>query len=213
MTRFSDDDRERIRLDLVEAGHDCFTRFGFDRTRVSDVTDAAGIGTSTFYQFFDSKEALYLTVLIKERERLLEILESAMSGAKTPREEAEIILRTTLGEVRTNPLIRRLFVGGEIRKLDSQLDGATRETDLSSSQSESPQTFERILQQPDEWVECDDVWIDDPDIVRGIMRSVLFVTQARETSLIPADSYEAIEEALVETLVAGLFKPEDHSSD
>jgi len=177
------------------------------------VTDAAGIGTSTFYQFFDSKEALYLTVLIKERERLLEILESAMSGAKTPREEAEIILRTTLGEVRTNPLIRRLFVGGEIRKLDSQLDGATRETDLSSSQSESPQTFERILQQPDEWVECDDVWIDDPDIVRGIMRSVLFVTQARETSLIPADSYEAIEEALVETLVAGLFKPEDHSSD
>ncbi|CDK40335.1 TetR/AcrR family transcriptional regulator [Halorubrum sp. AJ67] len=211
MTQFTNEDRKRLRRELIEAGHDYFTRFGFDRTRVSDVTSEVGIGTSTFYQFFDSKEALYLTVLLSERERLFETLESAMVAAETPREEAEMILRTTLGEVRTNPLIRRLFVGGEIRRLESQLDGATYEGDLTSEQFESPTTFKRVLQQPDEWVEHDEVWIDDPDVVRGLMRSVLFVTQARNTPIIPDDSYEAIEEALIETIVAGLFTTEENT--
>jgi len=70
MTRFSDDDRDRIRAELVEAGRDLFARHGFDRTRVRDVTEAVGIGTSTFYQFFDAKEDLYLAVLLVERDRI-----------------------------------------------------------------------------------------------------------------------------------------------
>jgi AcrR family transcriptional regulator len=209
MTRFTDEDRKRLRAELIEVGHDYFTEFGFDRTRVSDVTSEVGIGTSTFYQFFDSKESLYLTVLINERERLFETLQSAMVDGETPREEAETILRTTLDEVRTNPLIRRLFVSGEIRRLESQLDGTTYEGNPTSKQFESSQTFERILQQPDEWVERDEVWIDDPDVVRGLLRSVLFVTQARDTPIIPDGSYEAIEEALIETIVAGLFTTEE----
>ena len=113
MTRFSDEDRERIRRELVEAGRELFTQHGFDRTRIKDVTEAVEIGTSTFYQFFDSKEELYHAVLIDERDRLFETLESAVADAETPREEAETILRTTLTEVKSNPLIRRLFVDGE----------------------------------------------------------------------------------------------------
>jgi hypothetical protein len=34
-----------------------------------------------------------------------------------------MILRTTLEQVRSNPLIRRLFVQGEIRRIDEQLNG------------------------------------------------------------------------------------------
>ncbi|MDB2239693.1 TetR/AcrR family transcriptional regulator, partial [Halorubrum ezzemoulense] len=38
MARFTDEDRERIRKELIEAGHKLFAQFGFDRTRVSDIT-------------------------------------------------------------------------------------------------------------------------------------------------------------------------------
>ncbi|TKX74439.1 TetR/AcrR family transcriptional regulator [Halorubrum sp. GN11_10-6_MGM] len=141
MTRFSNEDRERIRGDLVEAGHDCFARFGFDRTRVSDVTDVVGIGTSTFYQFFNSKEELYLAVLLNEREHMFETLESAVAEAATPREEAEAILRTTFGEVRSNPLIRRLFVDGEIRRIKSQLDETAAEENATGNCSESATVY------------------------------------------------------------------------
>jgi AcrR family transcriptional regulator len=172
---------------------------------VSDVTDEVGIGTSTFYQFFDSKEALYLAVLLNEREHLFATLEAAIADAETPREEAEATLRTTFEEVRSNPLIRRLFVDGEIRRIESQLDDTTAEGDLTGDCSNSSTVHGRVLPHPDRWVESGAARIDDPDIVRGLFRSVLFVTQARETPVVPDGTYEAIEEALIETIVAGLF--------
>ena len=226
VTRFSDEDRERIRGELTEAGHELFALHGFDRTRVSDVTDAAGIGTSTFYQFFDSKEELYLAVLIAERERLFDQLEAAVAEAETPRAEAETILRTTLGQVRSNPLIRRLFVDGEIRRVEAQLDGASFSDageedgddaracaagDGDSGDNETP--FERVLPQPEEWVARDDFRIDDPEIVRGLLRSLLFVTQARETPVVPDGTYDAVEETLIETVVAGLFAGEETTGE
>ena len=220
---FSDEDRERIRGELIEAGHELFALHGFDRTRVSDVTDAAGIGTSTFYQFFDSKEELYLAVLVAERERLFDQLEAAVAEAETPRAEAETILRTTLGQVRSNPLIRRLFVDGEIRRVEAQLDGAGfddasegnddpggcaaggTEGTIGGGDGDAETGFGRVLPQPEEWVARDDFRIDDPEIVRGLLRSLLFVTQARETPVVPDGTYDAVEETLIETVVAGLF--------
>jgi len=44
MSRFSPADRERIRSELVVEGRELFARFGFERTRVKDVTDAVGHG-------------------------------------------------------------------------------------------------------------------------------------------------------------------------
>jgi len=37
------------------------------------------------------------------------------------------------------------------------------------------------------------------------MRSLLFVTQARETPVVPDGTYDEVEEALIETVVEGLF--------
>ncbi|MFO8116319.1 MAG: TetR/AcrR family transcriptional regulator, partial [Halorubrum sp.] len=45
MSGFSDAERERIRGELVAAGRELFERFGFERTRIKDVTEAVGIGT------------------------------------------------------------------------------------------------------------------------------------------------------------------------
>ncbi|MCW8172898.1 hypothetical protein D8S78_14755 [Natrialba swarupiae] len=34
-----------------------FARFGLERTRIKDITEAVGIGTSTFYQFSTRKNS------------------------------------------------------------------------------------------------------------------------------------------------------------
>ncbi|PHQ46492.1 transcriptional regulator [Halorubrum sp. C3] len=228
MAQFTDKDRERIRKELIEAGHTLFAQFGFDRTRVSDITEEVGIGTSTFYQFFDSKEELYLVVLTSEREQLFEHLETAVAEMKTPQAEAEMILRTTLEQVRSNPLIRRLFVEGEIRRIDEQLDetnyddatstGGDNDTDIISEDNTctNPNTGSeadfRVLPQPEEWVARDDVRIDNPDIVRGLLRSLLFVTQAQNTPVVLNETYDEVEEALIDTVVTGLFADQSMTS-
>ncbi|ELZ32397.1 hypothetical protein [Halorubrum tebenquichense] len=90
--------------------------------------------------------------------------------------------------MRSNPLIRELIVDGEIRRIELQLDDTTAEGDLIDDYSESAGAYGRVLPQPDKWVESEAVWINDPDIIRGVFRSVLFVTQAREAPVASDDT-------------------------
>lgn len=195
MSRFSEDERERIRTQLVEEGKEQFTHFGFERTRIRDVTDEVGIGTSTFYQFYDSKAKLYAEVLDRERKHLQERLDEAVGSCGSTREEVRTVLRMLLTEVRTNSLISRLIIGDELRTVQQELsEGAHESTSVDDAYV-------------DAWTEDPAFRFDDPDVVRGVFQSLVFTTRVEE--LAPDDdldtSYEAIEDGLIETIVAGLF--------
>lgn len=207
MSRFSEADRDRIRSQLVEAGRELFARFGFERTRIKDVTEAVDIGTSTFYQFFDSKEALYVEVLCAERDRLEARIDEAVSAATTPRDEVRTMLETMFHEVRSNPLISRLIVENELSTLQNRLSDTERES-LAASIRESDLSY------ADRWVTLDEFRIDDPEVVGGLIRSLVYTTRSQET-LTEADTadYEAVEAALIETVVDGLFANGPNDSD
>lgn len=200
MSRFSAADRDRIRSQLVEAGRELFAQFGFERTRIKDVTEVVDIGTSTFYQFFDSKEALYVEVLCTERDRLEARIDEAVSAATTPREEVRTMIETMFREVRSNPLISRLIVENELYTLRERLSDAERES-LAASIRESDLSY------ADRWVALDEFRIDDPEVVSGLIRSLVYTTRSRETLTESGDAadYEAVEAALIETIVDGLF--------
>ncbi len=200
MSRFSEEDQERIRSELVEEGRELFARFGFERTRISDVTDAVGIGTSTFYQFFDSKEALYVAVLRVERDRLEALIDEAVAEADTPEDEVRALLRTLFREVRASPLISRLIVEGELRELEDRLSDAERES-IANERPESELTH------ASRWVQVDGFRFDDPELVRSMFRSLVFVTRSRDSMIGATDliAYEEVEEQLIETIVDGLF--------
>jgi len=57
--------REHI-LDAAEA---CFTRNGFHRTTMQDLAREAAMSPGNFYRYFESKEALVLGLVERERER------------------------------------------------------------------------------------------------------------------------------------------------
>lgn len=202
MTRFSEAERERIRARLIEAGSELFARFGFDRTRISDITEAVDIGTSTFYQFFDSKESLYVAVLCVERDRLYAELDEAVSTADTPKAEVRTMLATLLRKVRTGPLISRLIVDDEIRGI--------RERVPESEWAEMHSADDRVeLSYAEEWVELESFRLDDPAVVRGLFRSLVFITRARDRPMGETERYapyEAVEAAIIDTVVEGLFE-------
>lgn len=178
--------------------------------------------------FFDSREQLYLVVLVSECDQLFEDIEAAVGEVETSQAEAEMILRTTLEQVRSNPLIRRLFVEGKIRRIDELLNrtnyddatdtgdgnntGTISEGDSDNTPDTGVEADFRVLPQPEAWVARDDVRIDDPDIVRGLLRSLLFVTQARDTPVVLNETYDEVEEALIDTVITGLFADESMSS-
>ena len=200
MTRFSDEDRDRIRGELIEAGRELFTRHGFERTRIKDVTEAVGIGTSTFYQFFESKEMLYVAVLERERDRLIERVDAAVAGAGTPREEVRMMLETLFREVRSDPLISRMIVENELQALIDRLSESERES-LAATPSEQP------LGYAERWVDLASFRFDDPDLVRDAVTSLVFTTRSQELvrNGETVSDPERIDQALIDTIVAGLF--------
>ncbi|ELZ50801.1 transcription regulator [Halorubrum coriense DSM 10284] len=202
MSRFSDEDRERIRSQLVETGRELFTQYGFERTRISDLTTEVGIGTSTFYQFFDSKEELYVKVLLLERKRLEQKIAEAVVDGETPREEVRLFLKTTLAEVQANPLISALIVEGELRTLQDQLEKLEADGKFTKDKSSSPD-----LPFVERWAELDTFRFDDKDLIDQLFISLVFTVRARDAP-VGADSgveYDQIEDALIETVVDGLF--------
>lgn len=205
MSRFSEEERGRIRSQLVEEGQEKFAQFGFERTRIRDITDAVGIGTSTFYQFYDSKEALYAEVLTLEREHLEAHINEAISACDSTREEVRTVLQTLFAEVRTNSLISRLIIGDELRTVQKELSAEDRESVSSVEDA-----------YVDAWTEDPAFRYDDPDVVRGIFQSLIFTTRIEE--LTHQDElgaeYETIEDGLIETIVDGLFTgtPNDESA-
>lgn len=52
---FDTDERERLRERMLEAGIPLLREYGLTHMSVEKITTAAGIGKSTFYNFFDSR--------------------------------------------------------------------------------------------------------------------------------------------------------------
>jgi TetR/AcrR family transcriptional repressor of nem operon len=58
-----------VREQLLSAGLDALRRKGFNATSVEDITEAAGVPKGSFYNHFESKEALGAAAVLKYREK------------------------------------------------------------------------------------------------------------------------------------------------
>ncbi|RKD95114.1 TetR/AcrR family transcriptional regulator [Halopiger aswanensis] len=202
MKGFSDEERDRIRTELITSGRELFIQYGLERTRIKDITAEVDIGTSTFYQFFDSKEHLYLEVLLREIERFSADLESAVDDVDDPREQVRITLQQTFDEVESNPIVRNLIIEGELDALQSQLPD-------SSYQDVVDQFGEGIFGPVDEWTDGDAFKYEDPRLIEELFEALVFVTRCKdlksESEGVP---YDEIRSTLIDVIVDGLFEDE-----
>ena len=77
---FTEEERAEYREKMLAAGFDLLKEYGMAHMSVAKITEAAGIGVSTFYNFFPSKEA-YVYEVIKYRRRLIpQFIKEALNG-------------------------------------------------------------------------------------------------------------------------------------
>jgi AcrR family transcriptional regulator len=196
MKGFTDDQRERIREDLLEAGRDLFARYGLGKTTVADLTDEVGIGTSTFYQFYDSKEALYLAVLEREGETVARRLseEGVLEG-----DDPEVVVREFLhflfDEIETNPLVRQLVVADELDRLREYRTPEEREAERAAE-------VETIRAFTDPFVEAGAVHGENPELVARAVGAIPYLTLHEED--IGPDHYPEVRDFVIDTFARGL---------
>lgn len=82
MPRFSLVEEENIRKELIIKGTILFTKYGLSKVSVDDIVREVKIAKATFYKFYESKEAFYFDILLKERKELFEKLNIFSSKCK-----------------------------------------------------------------------------------------------------------------------------------
>lgn len=200
---FSVDEKARITTQLLETGYELFTRQGLRKTSLEELVAPAGMAKSSFYVFFDSKEALYLELMLRETGSVKrKVIDKALRATPDARDGLRRFLRATLDELSTNPLWRRLMTHPEemqavARKLDPQ-----RASELSDNPATALTEFITEKQQAGELVDV------DPEVVVGVLQTVLLVPMHAERLGDPAN-YPKILDLLIDIVTAGLTTPRE----
>ena len=76
-----------VRDQIVAAAHEHFSRFGYEKTTVSDLAKSIGFSKAYIYKFFDSKQAIGEAICAKTVSATIKTVEEAVAGATTPTEK------------------------------------------------------------------------------------------------------------------------------
>ena len=77
---FTEAERAEYREKMLAAGFDLLKQYGMTHMSVAKITEAAGIGVRTFYNFFPSKEA-YVYDVMEYRKRMIPVfIKKALNG-------------------------------------------------------------------------------------------------------------------------------------
>ncbi|MDO4281249.1 MAG: TetR/AcrR family transcriptional regulator [Peptococcaceae bacterium] len=77
---FSITEREELRVKMLDAGFELIKQYGMTHASVEKITQAAGLGKSTFYNFFSSKEAFVMDIMEYQRDQVKQHFENLLNG-------------------------------------------------------------------------------------------------------------------------------------
>lgn len=170
---FSEREKALIRAQLLAKGRELFATQGIKKANVEDMTRAANISKGAFYQFYDSKEALFFEILGQfEDEYHAGLLEAAARPGTSPRQQVKDVLMQAFTIWRTNPLFTN-FNQEEFEYLARKLPEELMQANLNKDEV----FVTRLLGQ---WREGG-VQIDcQPELFLGLMRALFFMSLHRD---------------------------------
>lgn len=102
--------KQETRLSLMEAALRLFGENGYDATTVKEITDAADVAKGTFFNYFDTKEAILPALAANRLEQLETVLTSPQEAPSSPVARIKLALRLVAEDPLCEPqLAHQLF--------------------------------------------------------------------------------------------------------
>ncbi|WP_101790951.1 TetR/AcrR family transcriptional regulator [Nonomuraea indica] len=197
---FTAQEKARITALLLETGQKLFTSQGLRKTSLEELMAPTGVAKSSFYVFFDSKEALYLELMLQQSgEVTRRVIDGALLSTDDTREGLRRFLHATIEELSANPLWRRLMTHPEemqavARKLDPERVAAMPDNPATA-------LTEYVAAHKDRG----DLVAAEPAVIIGVLQCVLLVPMFAERLGDPV-LYPKILDLLIEIVAAGLAR-------
>jgi AcrR family transcriptional regulator len=96
--------KRETRARLLEAALKLMAQKGMEGVAINEITEAADVGFGSFYNHFESKEAIYATLVESVFEEFANSLDRFVSGLSDPADVLVVSVRHTLMRARREPL-------------------------------------------------------------------------------------------------------------
>jgi AcrR family transcriptional regulator len=193
---FTDSEKNQIRQQLLDSGRELFATYGLKKTSIEDLTRPAGIAKSSFYAFFDSKEALYLELLMMERRRMREEIAARFPVTDDARETIAHFLRAAVREIEANALTRRVIAHPEEWQMIARRVSPEQ---MEANLAESTLTTLSFIR---EGLESGQIIAAKPEVIAGVFRAVVALAQHKDA--IGEEIYPEVLQLMIESIADGL---------
>lgn len=129
---FSEQEKQTIQARLLEEGRKQFATFGLTKTRVEELATGAGISKGAFYNFYASKEALFMDVVeAAEKDFQQEVLTTLAQPGPSPHARLYAVLHKAFTLWKTIPILR-IFTQADYAILARRIPPETFQAHLQS---------------------------------------------------------------------------------
>jgi AcrR family transcriptional regulator len=107
------------KAELLRCGKELFSTKGFKDTNVSHITKLAGLATGTFYNYYTSKDALFMEIYIDENTKLKRNIMNTVVKDADPMEVMKEITLLNFQGMMSHPILKEWYnreVFGKIEK-------------------------------------------------------------------------------------------------
>jgi len=103
---------------IYDCAKELFSAKGFKDTAVSEITRCAGVAVGTFYNYYPSKEKLFMEIFLAENEALKKRCLAALDLNQAPPAVARQMIALNLAGMQANPILREWFNSSAFAKLE-----------------------------------------------------------------------------------------------
>jgi AcrR family transcriptional regulator len=111
---------EDKKADIFNCGKEIFSSKGFKDTNISDITKMVGIGVGTFYNYYSSKEKLFMEIYLKENEGLKRKIMETVDIDDDPAKVIKEVMAINFNGINSNPILKEWYNRDLFSKLEKE---------------------------------------------------------------------------------------------
>ncbi len=95
-----------------------FSDKGFKDTNISEITKKAGVAVGTFYNYYPSKEKLFMDIFLEENEKLKVRCLKSLDFSQSPLEIIRHMLALNIEGMKENPILKEWYNKSVFEKIE-----------------------------------------------------------------------------------------------
>ncbi|OKP82483.1 TetR/AcrR family transcriptional regulator [Paenibacillus sp. P32E] len=111
---------EDKKTEIFNRGKELFSSKGFKDTNVSDITKLAGVAVGTFYNYYASKEKLFIEIYLKENEKLKQSIMETVNPDDEPVKLLKEVMALNYSGMISNPILKEWYNRELFSKLEKE---------------------------------------------------------------------------------------------